>query len=325
MLAPRPTEAPPDVTDELYRRARLQALGELVIGCLLNLERSGRRDDTKTRLERASSLRKQFDQRIQELADPDALFRAFDVAARIRRLIHLTYVLMPDAAEVTGVSASERQQALDHIGRRIELLEILRAYLERALQSRAEAWQALSGEALWEAASGRMRALLDRRGLGDDLVARIARDELTAEDLESLKNVLRRRAEGEGADPGAGFESLLDSSDRGEQALCARFPPVEAEYHGFPALDRVLFPMQFMAELHERDIIRTIRVSPHDARRALSNRALADKVCGDAVGHFGRLPQALLALERPALGTAGRRLPDHRDAAQPELGRGDPG
>ena len=37
MLA-RPAEAPPDVTDELYRRARLQALGGLRDRFLLNLE-----------------------------------------------------------------------------------------------------------------------------------------------------------------------------------------------------------------------------------------------------------------------------------------------
>ena len=45
--------------------------------------------------------------------------------------------------------------------------------------------------------------------------------------------------------------------------------------------------MQFVANLHEQDIIRTVRVSPLDAQRGCSAGKFADKVTGETLAHFG--------------------------------------
>lgn len=58
-------------------------------------------------------------------------------------------------------------------------------------------------------------------------------------------------------------------------------------YHGFKAFDRQIFPLQFAADLYERDQIDTIRISPRDAQEGLSRQAPDEKVSGDALHHFG--------------------------------------
>ena len=59
------------------------------------------------------------------------------------------------------------------------------------------------------------------------------------------------------------------------------------EYEDFIRVDAVLFPLQAFSGLHERDIIKTVRISPLEARRGFSGRPLAEKVSGDALAHFG--------------------------------------
>ena len=57
-------------------------------------------------------------------------------------------------------------------------------------------------------------------------------------------------------------------------------------YYSFEALDAVLFPIELLAELNEKDIIETIRISPADAKKGFSNKSLGDKLAGDALYHF---------------------------------------
>ncbi|HEV2706106.1 MAG TPA: DUF3376 domain-containing protein, partial [Pyrinomonadaceae bacterium] len=58
-------------------------------------------------------------------------------------------------------------------------------------------------------------------------------------------------------------------------------------YSEFEKIDVQLYPIEWVAELHEKDIIETIRISPRDAERGFSRRGLSDKVSGDAMYHFG--------------------------------------
>ena len=58
-------------------------------------------------------------------------------------------------------------------------------------------------------------------------------------------------------------------------------------YKNFQCLDALLFPMEMFADLHEKDIIQTIRISPADAEKGFSSKSLADKVSGDTLYHFG--------------------------------------
>lgn len=87
------------------------------------------------------------------------------------------------------------------------------------------------------------------------------------------------------------FQSILPLIDETEARLLGIMlpedDPVRKVYDGFPALDAKLYPIDLIAELHEKDIIKTVRVSPFDARRGFSNKGLSDKVSGDALYHFG--------------------------------------
>jgi patatin-related protein len=84
----------------------------------------------------------------------------------------------------------------------------------------------------------------------------------------------------------SGFEKeiikrlLPNKDDKTEQR-------VRAAYEEFQLMDAQLFPLEFVAELNEKDIIETIRISPRDAEKGFSNKGLSDKVSGDALYHFG--------------------------------------
>jgi hypothetical protein len=62
---------------------------------------------------------------------------------------------------------------------------------------------------------------------------------------------------------------------------------VRAAHARFLALDAVLYPLELMSGLHEKDAIRIVRISPFDATTGFSARSLPDKVAGDAAYHFG--------------------------------------
>lgn len=289
---------PPGLGDALYERARLEALGDVVAESVLNIERQpGSGSDERDR-GRLATLRKSFDHLVQG-QDAAAVFERYDADFRLRRLIHLTYVLLDeDTGGVTTAPTPGQQmerpqvrEALDGIGRRVELLEIVRAYMQRSIEARAAELREKDAADLWRLVSRRLDRLLDTAGLPEGLLARLGSPALQADDLEELKAILRARAEsalgaGDTAPP-APAGNLLAVCDRGEAALVARFAPVAREHAMFPQLDRVLFPMQFVAELYERDIIRTVRISPLDAQRGLCQRDPGQKLCGETVAHFG--------------------------------------
>lgn len=61
---------------------------------------------------------------------------------------------------------------------------------------------------------------------------------------------------------------------------------VRSAYFDFSDFDAQMFPIEFVGELYEKDVIETIRISPLDAGRGFSNKGLSDKVSGDALYHF---------------------------------------
>ena len=70
----------------------------------------------------------------------------------------------------------------------------------------------------------------------------------------------------------------------GASPACAR---AAALWRCFAAVDGALFPLERLSGLREKDPIETVRISPADARLGYSRRQAADKVAGDALGHFG--------------------------------------
>lgn len=319
---PSSASRPRDEGRAIYERARLQALADLVGEGLLNLEPGTRLDD-RARGQMAE-LRVALDQAMAEVeartrgAGTTALglFKRYDVEFRLRRLMHLTYVLMPPArgrprnegdppereSAPTPAELLEPQkahEALVQIGHRIALQEIVRAKLLRAIERSAPVWRELPPQQVWGQVLERLDAVLDLSGLPRGVIAALAGEGQCQEQLESLGQALEVRTDPEYRAPPGARDSLLVLADEGEAVLMKRFAaaqpaashtergPLEHEYQRFEALDQVLFPIQFVAGLREQDIIRTVRVSPLDAQRGCSAGNFADKVTGETLAHFG--------------------------------------
>lgn len=77
-------------------------------------------------------------------------------------------------------------------------------------------------------------------------------------------------------------EALIETSqlkDWGE--LLQRFK-------GFRYLDKVLYPFEFLTDLTEKELIKTIRISPNDAKLGLGEgKTIEDKLAGDTLYAFG--------------------------------------
>jgi hypothetical protein len=58
-------------------------------------------------------------------------------------------------------------------------------------------------------------------------------------------------------------------------------------YFGFPFWDFLLYPIQSLADVGERDAIEVVRMSPLDARQLLPLDADKPKLAGVALMHFG--------------------------------------
>ncbi|HKO95034.1 MAG TPA: patatin-like protein, partial [Polyangiaceae bacterium] len=302
---PSSAARPRDEARAIYERARLQALADLAGEGLLNLEPGSRLDDRAR--EQMAALRHALDEAMAEVeartrgagTTAAALFKRYDVEFRLRRLMHLTYVLMPPVrgrprndtdpparpgmpTPVELLEPRQSHEALVQIGHRIALLEIVRAKLLRAIERSAPVWRELPPQQVWGQVLERLDAVLDLSGLPRAVIAALAGEGQCQEQLESLGQALEVRTDPKYSAPPGSRDSLLVLADEGEVALMKRFAmgapppshaergPLEHEYQRFEALDQVLFPIQFVADLREQDIIRTVRVSPLDAQRGCS-------------------------------------------------------
>jgi patatin-related protein len=118
--------------------------------------------------------------------------------------------------------------------------------------------------------------------------------------IAQLEKMLEARL-GAGA-PVAGARNILDGVDEVARALLDRAVPLLGADGGGPhagaavqrtferfeeEIDEVLFPLEYVSGLREKDRIELVRVSPGDAQLGLCRRNAADKTAGDALHHFG--------------------------------------
>ncbi|MEW6498452.1 MAG: DUF3376 domain-containing protein, partial [Cyanobacteriota bacterium] len=77
-------------------------------------------------------------------------------------------------------------------------------------------------------------------------------------------------------------EALIETSQFQDwQELLQRFK-------GFRYLDKVLYPFEYLTDLTEKELIKTIRISPNDANLGLGEgKTLEDKLAGDTLYAFG--------------------------------------
>lgn len=270
--------APSSGQRELWRKARLSMLRDAMLRRLLGIERGERL--TEEVAARAKELREHFDrQYLESVQESEFLLTDFDVGFRLRRLFHVTYTC-DDAG------------ALAVVNHAIEFLEIVRHAMEAALAAGTEAKGTASPAEVWKLAFRRLTVLLrldaDYHPFPRSRPEDGALEPLSTAELESAKLALDRRLALLHAEAAPAGDNVLAISDRYELAAARAYgKSFEKAYAGYEVLDHWLFPLEFVAGLHERDVIRVTRLSPLDAQRGLCKRDLADKLCGDSLGHFG--------------------------------------
>jgi len=97
-----------------------------------------------------------------------------------------------------------------------------------------------------------------------------------------------------GAAPADAALNLLQRLDLATRRFLEQQPaegPMGSEalraWNCFPLHDAHFFPIEYFADLGEKDAIDVVRISPMDATRAFSDRSFEDKVTGETVMHFG--------------------------------------
>ena len=249
-----------------------------------------------------------------------ALLDRYDVEFALRRLFLVTYRLYdelypPHSPWTDGDPERQRgARLLGALNRHLQLLKLLLSVLH-AFQRDSTAGAVDEGRAAARSpdqASAAVAAAIEARlwPLFDDsdgwldrvLADRPASGEVSWDGylddatIEGIKRVLTARCacNAVAAVPPAG-DSILAAVDRATAAVLAELAadgsPIcrraEALWRGFAAVDGHLFPLERLSGLREKDPIETVRISPADARLGYSRRLAADKVAGDALGHFG--------------------------------------
>ncbi|HEU4582581.1 MAG TPA: patatin-like protein [Polyangiaceae bacterium] len=217
------------------------------------------------------------------------LLSRYDVQYQLRRAISITYL-----CEEKGLSTPDAA-CLKILNRQVQLLEIAQYHLQRivgsGVQRLSRGDQALTPRALWDT----IRGELDRAWTTVSLPASCdGIENLDLSDSSACDAVLSRADlsafhRALGADDSAAraarpSSGLLERTAAFERALLQRAPYVFPHYERFAARDHTIFPLEVAAGLEEKDLVRTVRVSPIDARRGLSGKE--DKVCGARLAHF---------------------------------------
>jgi len=179
---------------------------------------------------------------------------------------------------------------LEKINNHIQRLEVLRHAMEELLDQGDFHWQE-DGSEVWQRVFGALRRLLDQGGL-PHLTPEAGDQERRQfhQAMEQRRRDILQTLETEPAQVAGyrlDFTSVLAAIDRSEEELLEKYPAMLERYGRFAALDARLFPLQLVAGFEERDIIRTVRISPLDAQQGFSARPLETKLSGDTFHHFG--------------------------------------
>ncbi|MDT5271056.1 MAG: hypothetical protein QOH49_3242 [Acidobacteriota bacterium] len=354
---------------ELYDRCSLVALSERIMEGILKVD--GKKE-LLSRKDRAAvtALVVAFDEVQNQLrdetvrddsckADVPIFVRNFNVYFRLRRLYRTVYKIVDVLSRKRRISENEDEvNRLTNLwrllNREIEMLEIVRANMERLIDDAPISWKDRLGASaddgsrpppetiaearvIWDIVTEGLLQLLDRRGPAAALIRAAFEEEksgiqqlnekpstrldgFSRQTLADFNKALREKADGIISDINAdkirswvtehqqdlkgrskSFRGILQSARLFEEQIIKELLPVtdgetgdaandrraiKAAYDNFSDYDEQLFPIEFVAELHEKDVIETIRISPLDAERGFSNKGLSDKVSGDALYHF---------------------------------------
>ncbi|HKP71761.1 MAG TPA: DUF3376 domain-containing protein, partial [Pyrinomonadaceae bacterium] len=256
----------------------------------------------------------------------DEIFRHFDVYYRLRRLFRTVYFILKQIEKLESSDSNDPEVAAKitryrtlwkAVNKQIELFDIIRSAMERLVDKAPLLWAGRSALEIWEDAKSAFYRLLDAdattpptallQGCYDRNITtcRVKPVEekkwLTSKNLSEYHAALKARADSIIAyiDANGGTlprvprtNTVIEAIDERELEILSTLLPDENDlvrkaYKEFWHLDAKLFPMELIADLHEKDIVETIRISPRDAEKGFSKKSLADKVSGDTLYHFG--------------------------------------
>ena len=235
----------------------------------------------------------------------------FDVFFRIRRLYHLTYALrsfLYDHERPSPEVAERYRRLWRDINHFIQLLEVAQSQMEALVDQSHIEWKFLHeqfkehgnevepskadlatvSERLWGQIALALTALLTNDSITDDMIRDTTQETSCYTAMVSRRQVVVNA----GSTPGTSA-NLLQRIDTAVRSLLRDFTrdigsdQIAALYSGFVDIDRQVFPLQYAAGTHTRDIIQVVRLSPADAQRGLSARGIEEKICGRALGAFG--------------------------------------
>ncbi|MBI2291153.1 MAG: patatin-like protein [Betaproteobacteria bacterium] len=306
-----------------YATARLVTLSERAVRGILKDQGHNRKIDQSAQ-QSAAALYGQFDD-WSDTDDPhgDRTLHSFDVYFRLRRLFHVLYACDDAGLEDTDADAL-RQQVQRCIGRQIRLLEIVRAAMEKVVDDGEFQWQEHPEQA-WGTARQAYVTLLDEsqdgilpqgyqaawtdgkvserwldQGSLNEVYERLFGDRKPNSPEGRIARALRGVKAGLSVGAPQRFLGVLAVTDACERRMLRQFdqaatkisehaglPRLKETYDSFMELDADLFTLETFADLQEKDVIDTVRISPRDAQRAFSKLELKQKVAGDAIFHFG--------------------------------------
>ena len=299
---------PWNVTDALYRQARLMAISNRAIEGVLKVSGASVRLVGGAR-DTASDLVQSFDAMMLDASGHDEnaarSLRDFDIYFRRRRLFDQIYRIYDKLyAPDHDPSMADRYRPLwRKLNGRNQFLEVVQHHMERTIDEASFGWQPkfagagndrqqAAAKCLWVQMQALLRHLLNLHG--DDSGNGLDPHACEPQTLDRLSDALRARSarlvkDMPPQDP-PDFQNLLCAADQMEgevmEEMRAVDPGLAAVYNGFAAVDGALFPAQFLSRLDSRDTLKIVRFDPLDSAVGLTD-GLQPKVLGNQLGDFG--------------------------------------
>ena len=261
---------------KIYDRARWVALCDRALEGVLR-EKGNHVPIKGDALLAARELASSFDSLAE---NAPAYLDGLDVYRRLRRAFHLSY-------EAPNWQAAG--QTLDGINDVIQMLEIFQHWMEYVVDHADFPWhsdgKARPAAEVWGDVQTAYEYLLDNRGLSAGACGLASRADVHKALQARAAHIVKTISAGERLETPKGWGSALVGIDAHLQGLA--HPKLKSSLAEFDRLDTYLYPMQVVADLHERDVVKVTRISPLDAQQGFSRRTLEEKLSGDELFHFG--------------------------------------
>ena len=237
--------------------------------------------------------------------DGRATLDEFDIYYRQRRTAHLVYALRElIGPQVEDEGLAHYRELLQRLNVLSELQEVIRHAMQTTLDRfdfgfgsyfSGEAANSPIAERCWERIQYLLRHLLNREVI--DKQAFLNGDRNTMQqtlarlrcDLVDRRSALLSRGE---PAPIERAPNLIDHFEQLERELVDLHAPgvndpIRVEFSRFVWIDANLFPIEYSGGIVAKDVLRTVRISPIDARYGCGcDKSVAEKLCGDMLGHF---------------------------------------